>query len=57
MEGERLGDKNSSIQEIHKITGVEIGALQGHPLANFSVDERMSWASRRETKREEDAAY
>ena len=56
-EGERLGDKNSLMQEIHKITGITVQALQGSPLSRFSVDERMSWAARRETKREEDAAY
>ena len=56
-EGERLSDKNSLVQEIHEITGITVQALQGSPLSSFSVDERMSWAARRETKREEDAAY
>jgi hypothetical protein len=56
-EGDQLGDKNSLIQEIHNITGISNQALKGHPLSQFSVDERMSWADRRETKREEDAAY
>ena len=45
------------MQEIHEITGITIQALQGGPLSRFSVNERMSWAARRETKREEDAAY
>ena len=57
VEGERLGDKNSLVQEIHKITGITVQALQGSPLSRFSVNERMSWAARRETRREEDAAY
>ncbi|KAF2194001.1 HET-domain-containing protein, partial [Zopfia rhizophila CBS 207.26] len=57
MEGERLGDKRSMEQSIHEITGVNVQALQGSPLYYFSVDERMLWAVRRETKREEDAAY
>ncbi|KAF2191621.1 HET-domain-containing protein, partial [Zopfia rhizophila CBS 207.26] len=56
-EGERLGDRNSLVQEIHKITGIPTRALQGSPLSQFSVNERMSWAERRETKREEDTAY
>ena len=56
-EGERLGDRNSLMQEIHEITGITVQALQGRPLSRFSVDERMSWAAKRETKREEDAAY
>lgn len=56
-EGVRLGDKNSMIQIIHNITGVPFQALQGTPLSHFSIDDRMLWAGRRETKREEDAAY
>ncbi|KAH0559610.1 hypothetical protein GP486_003875 [Trichoglossum hirsutum] len=57
VEGERLGDRNSMVQEIHGITRISIQALQGTLLSRFSVNERMSWAARRETKREEDAAY
>jgi hypothetical protein len=56
-EGEQLGDKNSLVYEIHNITAIPIQALQGTPLSNFSIDCRMSWAGKRETKREEDAAY
>ncbi|KAE9378533.1 HET-domain-containing protein [Stipitochalara longipes BDJ] len=57
VEGERLGDKDSMVQEIHEITGINVRALQGNPLSEFSTKERMSWAAKRETKREEDAAY
>jgi len=57
LEGERLGDKDSMVQEIHEITGISVRALQGSPLSEFSINERMSWAATRETKREEDAAY
>ena len=56
-EGERLGDKKSLEQQIHKITGIPLGALRGNPLSNFSINERMSWAAKRETKRKEDKAY
>jgi hypothetical protein len=56
-EGERLGEKKSMAREIQEITGICTQALLGSPLSEFSVDERMSWAKRRETKREEDAAY
>jgi len=56
-EGDRLGDKNALVQEIAAITGISIRVLQGCPLHQFSVNERMSWAERRETKREEDTAY
>lgn len=56
-EGEQLGEKKSMVREIQEITGISIRALRGSPLSEFSIDERMSWAKRRETKREEDAAY
>jgi hypothetical protein len=57
VEGERLGDKKSLEPQIHEITGITAQALQGGSLSQFSVNERISWAARRETKREEDAAY
>ena len=57
VEGERLGDKKSLERQIHEITGITAQALQGSPLSHFSVNKRMSWAAKRETKREEDAAY
>ncbi|KAH7086982.1 hypothetical protein FB567DRAFT_526687 [Paraphoma chrysanthemicola] len=56
-EEERLGDKQSLEETLSEITGVAIRALRGTTLSQFSVEERMSWAVRRETKREEDAAY
>ncbi|EUC40420.1 hypothetical protein COCMIDRAFT_108887 [Bipolaris oryzae ATCC 44560] len=55
--GNRIGDKRSLAQEIHSITKIAIQALEGTPLSEFSVDERMSWAKIRQTKREEDRAY
>jgi hypothetical protein len=56
-EGERLGDKNSLDQQVREITGIPIDALQGKSLSSFSVPVRISWARKRETKREEDKAY
>jgi hypothetical protein len=56
-EGERLGDKKLLEGQIHEITGIAAQALQGDPLFHFSVNERMLWAAKRETTREEDAAY
>ncbi|RAR02380.1 HET-domain-containing protein [Stemphylium lycopersici] len=56
-EGERLGNKRSLVQELHGVTGISVEALQGSPLDQLSIDERMSWAGQRKTKREEDAAY
>ena len=56
-EGKRLGDKKSLEQQIHEVTGLAVQALQGSALFKFSIAERMSWAEKRETKREEDKAY
>lgn len=53
----RLGDKVSLEAEIHEITGIAILALRGHHLSSFSIEDRMSWASKRMTTREEDATY
>jgi hypothetical protein len=57
VEGERLSDKKLLEQTLHEITGIATQALRGSPLSYFSTDERMSWAAKRQTKREEDAAY
>jgi len=57
VEGKRLGDKKSLERQIHEIAGITAQALQGDPLSHFSVYERMSWAAKRETTLEEDAAY
>lgn len=56
-EGTFLGDKRSLEHQVHEITGVAIQALRGSAPSAFSVEERMSWARRRRTKREEDRAY
>jgi hypothetical protein len=42
---------------IHEITGIPDKALQGVPLSDFTVAERISWAEQRETTRKEDQAY
>ncbi|KAF2129093.1 hypothetical protein P153DRAFT_254097, partial [Dothidotthia symphoricarpi CBS 119687] len=56
-EGCFLGDKYSRVQEIADITGISTEALQGRPLSKFNIKERMKWARKRETTREEDMAY
>ncbi|KAH8201674.1 hypothetical protein TruAng_004195 [Truncatella angustata] len=56
-EWQRLGDKESLVQQLYEITGVPIRALQGSPLLEFPVDELMSWSVGRQTKRGEDMAY
>ena len=53
----RLGDKRTLEQQIHAITGIAITALRGTPLSQFSVGDRLSWAEKRQTTREEDKAY
>jgi hypothetical protein len=56
-EGMHLGDKKSFELQIHETTGIALAALRGHPLPQFSVKERMSWAEGRKTTWEEDQAY
>ncbi|RYN17333.1 hypothetical protein AA0112_g12092 [Alternaria arborescens] len=56
-DGKLLGDKFSLEQDIHDVTRIPIPALRGAPLHSFSVDDRMSWAATRITKKEEDGAY
>jgi hypothetical protein len=56
-DGQRLGDKQSLVQTLHGITGIAVPALEGTSMDSFTVDERMSWAEGRNTRRGEDAAY
>jgi hypothetical protein len=56
-EGVLLSDKESLQPQIHEITGIALPALQGNPMSQFSVDERMSWVQKRQTTIEEDKAY
>jgi hypothetical protein len=56
-ECKRLGDRKSLERQVHEVTGLAVRALQGGALFEFSIAERMSWAEKRETKREEDKAY
>jgi hypothetical protein len=57
LERQRLGDKSSLKQLIYEITAISQSALCGDPLSQFSVNERMSWINRRETKLDEDKVY
>jgi len=56
QDGTRLGNKDSLEDQIHKITGIAVEALQGH-LSQFSNDERRNWAANRQTTIEEDQVY
>jgi hypothetical protein len=57
QEGELLGDKTALEQQIYETTGIPLDALRGAPLRDFSQDERLKWAEKRETKKKEDKAY
>jgi archaellum biogenesis ATPase FlaH len=56
-EGRWLGDKRSLREQIHKITNIPYAAIEGAPLSQFTVNERLQWKEHRETKHEEDGAY
>ena len=56
-EGQLLGDKKSLELLVHEITGIPVKVLQGSPLVELTIDERMLWAVKRSTKRKEDEAY
>jgi hypothetical protein len=56
-EGKPLGDKRTLKRHIQEITGIPISALEGAPLSQFRVEERLSWAENRQTTRGEDKAY
>jgi ankyrin repeat protein len=56
-EGKLLGDKLSLEQQIHEVTHIPIIALRGAPMTKYSIHERMSWMSNRQTTREEDRVY
>ncbi|KAN0070367.1 TPR-like protein [Elaphomyces granulatus] len=56
-EGEQLGNKKSLERHIHEVTGIPVKALRGSPLSDFGIPERMLWAEKRDTTREEDKAY
>jgi hypothetical protein len=56
-DGQRLGDKGTLESQISQITGIASQALQGTPMSQFSIEERMSWAADRQTTKEEDKAY
>jgi hypothetical protein len=52
------GKEDSPDEVIATVTGISLGVLQHREkLSKLCVAERMSWASRRETTREEDIAY
>jgi hypothetical protein len=59
QDGVHLGKRSSPDMQmqISQICGISLRALQGAPLSDFSVKERMSWATGRKTTKEEDMVY
>ncbi|CAN9142428.1 unnamed protein product [Alternaria alternata] len=56
-QGGLCGRKSGMVRWIAKITGIPTDALQGTPLSDFGIDQRMKWAEGRKTTRQEDLAY
>jgi hypothetical protein len=56
-DNKRLGDKDSLEQQIYKVSGIAVKALQGDSLSQFSIEERIAWAAKRKTTIEEDQVY
>ncbi|CAK7207068.1 hypothetical protein SEUCBS139899_009876 [Sporothrix eucalyptigena] len=56
-EGVYLGSKWSLEESIHEITGIPRNVLQGSPVFESSVEQRLEWIQNRETTRKEDKAY
>jgi Heterokaryon incompatibility protein (HET) len=56
-EEQLLGDKKMLERQIQEITGVPVTALAGSSLGQFSIEERLQWAAKPNTKRKEDQAY
>ncbi|KAH7071873.1 heterokaryon incompatibility protein-domain-containing protein [Paraphoma chrysanthemicola] len=52
-----IGTRNKLCAAINNITGIGVEYFQGKPIRSASVAARMSWASKRVTKRTEDLAY
>jgi hypothetical protein len=52
-----IGTKSSLSKPISEITGVDLEVLRGKHPKTRNIAERMSWASKRQTTREEDMAY
>lgn len=53
----KLGDKEGLRDLLNSITGIHVDALQGCPLSEFNIEERLAWAKWRHTTRGEDEAY
>ncbi|KAF1351448.1 hypothetical protein EJ07DRAFT_183822 [Lizonia empirigonia] len=55
--GKKFGSKLSLLSTLREITGIPGTALQGMPLSDFNVNERVSWNEHRTTKVPTDRVY
>jgi hypothetical protein len=56
-DGTHIGNKVTLEAVLSNVTGISLDVLRGRSLAECSIEERMSWAKTRTTKREEDHVY
>lgn len=56
-EWKRLGTRNSLARCITRITGIDADLFKHATLGRYSIAQRMSWSSQRQTTRVEDQAY
>ncbi|KAI0812046.1 heterokaryon incompatibility protein-domain-containing protein [Xylaria sp. FL0064] len=52
-----LGTRSKLSEHLSKVTGIDEPFLMGRSLEKASIAQRMSWAAKRTTSREEDMAY
>jgi hypothetical protein len=57
VDGTSLGEKRSLTRPIHAATGLPITALTRYRHVDQTIEERLTWAARRVTKRPEDMSY
>nr|POF18034.1 vegetative incompatibility protein het-e-1 [Quercus suber] len=56
-DGHHLGTKSTLRQIVSEVTNIPVQALDGQPLATFTIGDRLSWQENRQTKEEEDIVY
>jgi hypothetical protein len=52
--GIKIGDKLTLVSQVTEMTGIPFSSMRGTDLLQFSINEQISWAGRRETTIEED---
>ncbi|KAH9204603.1 hypothetical protein DL95DRAFT_495507 [Leptodontidium sp. 2 PMI_412] len=54
---QRIGDKKSLERLIHEVTGIPVEVFQGYESARYSFEDKLSWVTKRQTKKDEDMVY